>query len=80
MSYTSITGMRSNRYPLMGMGDSGDGLGGCGCGGGSAQPIGYLGTEATSTGDKIMGGVVVSGIMLTALGVGLYQFYKIATT
>lgn len=33
MSYTTISGMRSNRYPLMG---TGDGLG-CGCG---VRPLG----------------------------------------
>jgi hypothetical protein len=52
MSYTSITGMRSNRYPLMGMGSSGDGLSGCGCSGngfggcGCGAPVGYLGADA----------------------------------
>lgn len=34
MSYTTISGMRSNRYPLMG---TGDGLG-CGCS--SPRPLG----------------------------------------
>ena len=34
MSYAIMNGMQSNRYPLKGLGDSGDGLGcGCGCGG-----------------------------------------------
>jgi len=33
MSYTTMNGMQSARYPLKGFGGSGDGLSGCGCGG-----------------------------------------------
>lgn len=78
MSYTAISGQRSNRYPLMGLGNSGDGLG-CGC---SAQPVGYLGGGSylgldTST---VMNGVVGTAIIGTAVGIGLYQFYKIVTS
>lgn len=41
MSYTTISGMRSNRYPLMG---SGDGLG-CGCGCNGTGACGSMGQE-----------------------------------
>lgn len=68
MSYTSITGMRSNRYPLMGRGD---GLGcGCGCGGnGGCAPVGQL-TDRTKEGVGSILGIAVVG----ATGLGLIWF------
>lgn len=59
MSYTTISGMRSNRYPLMG---TGDGLG-CGCG---TRP---LGQEDDSGAMGILG---IAAVGATAFGLIWY--------
>lgn len=63
MSYTSITAMRSNRYPLMGCG-CGTGTTGTGCGCNS-HSMGA--TPELGTGEKVALGVV---------GLGLFWFFS----
>ena len=63
MSYTTINGMRSNRYPFMGVGNSGDGLSDCGCGCGGS---GGCGSSEASAGETIatglLGGLATVGV------------------
>lgn len=61
MSYTTISGMRSNRYPLMG---TGDGLG-CGCN--SPRP---LGQDDDSGAMGILG---ITAVGATAVGLLWYM-------
>lgn len=68
MSYTSITGMRSNRYPLMG---SGDGLG-CGCGCGGTGGCGGVGQDDASTGETLRGYAIGGGVVLLAVGMTIF--------
>jgi hypothetical protein len=57
MSYTTINGMRSARYPLQGMGDSGDGLGAC-----AACP-GGMGVDLNSPVARTLGGMAVATVI-----------------
>lgn len=63
MSYTSITGMRSNRYPLMG---SGDGLG-CGCGCGGCGAVGQVSERKPSLVDLTLLGLAATGLVYYTL-------------
>lgn len=58
MSYTTINGMRSARYPLQG---SGDGLGACGCVG--CAPCAGVGLDLTSPMARTLGGMAVATII-----------------
>lgn len=63
MSYTSITGMRSNRYPLMG---SGDGLG-CGCGCGGCGAVGQVSGSKPSLSDLSLLGIAATALVCSGL-------------
>lgn len=65
MSYTSITGMRSNRYPLMGRGD---GLG-CGCGCGGNGGCGSMGQDNGTTREIVGSALGIAAVGATVLGV-----------
>ena len=72
MSYTSITGMRSNRYPLMGGGDGLDGDCGCGggCGCGSTSHSHGVGSNGNGNEGPGLIGITVMGA--TAFGLLWY--------
>ena len=58
MSYTTINGMRSARYPLQG---SGDGLDGCdGCAG---VPSSGMGIDLNSPTARVLGGMAVATLI-----------------
>jgi hypothetical protein len=69
MSYSTINGMRSHRYPLMGLGDSGDGLSGdcgCGCGGhGGCGPS--MGSTESSDSTWKWAGVGIGALFLLTM-------------
>lgn len=71
MSYTSITGMRSNRYPLMGSaGLASD----CGCGCAGSGGCGGIGAETITEQQKKARTVTTLGL-LGATGLGLWLVF-----
>lgn len=63
MSYTYITGQRSNRYPLMGS------MGDCGCGCGGSGGCGGMGQAENGNGGISK---IASYASLAAIGLGLF--------
>lgn len=65
MSYTSISSMRSNRYPLMGLNDCGCGCGGSGgCGGVGQEPTEQQKSARVTSGIAVMGMTAVGLFLL----------------
>ena len=68
MSYSTINGMRSHRYPLMGSGDGLSGDCGCGCAGG-------CGGAGTAT----LGSTAAAGLLGSLVGIGALGAFALGT-
>jgi len=68
MSYSTINGMRSHRYPLMGGSDVLSGGCGCGCAGGCAD-----------AGTASLGSNVAAGVLGSLAGIGAFSAFVLGT-